>query len=72
MPETDPPVGRRTALVELRAAVARLERGGATIHARHVSLCPQIDRVLPEGGWLLQPSMKCWWVILARRQHSAR
>src|SRR5271165_5671315 len=53
MPETDPPVDRRTALVELRAAVARLERGGATIHARHVSLCPPIDRVLPGGGLAL-------------------
>ena len=53
MPETDPPVDRRTALVELRAAVARLERGGATIQARHVSLCPPVDRVLPGGGLAL-------------------
>ncbi len=53
MPETDPPVDRQAALVELRAAVARLERGGATIQARHVSLCPPIDRVLPGGGLAL-------------------
>lgn len=53
MPRTDPPVDRQVALVELRAAVARLERGNRAIQARHVSLCPPIDQVLPGGGLAL-------------------
>jgi protein ImuA len=40
----------QAALVELRAAVARLERGGATVEARPISLCPAIDGILPGGG----------------------
>jgi protein ImuA len=53
MPQTDQRINRQAALVDLRAAVSRLERGGATIQARHVSLCPPIDRVLPGGGLAL-------------------
>lgn len=53
MPQPDPPVDRQTALVELRAAIARLERGGGMTHSRPVSLCPPIDRVLPGGGLAL-------------------
>ena len=40
----------QAALVELRAAVARLQRGSATVEARAISLCPEIDGLLPGGG----------------------
>ena len=42
---------QQAALVELRAAVARLERGGAaTVAVEAISLCPEIDRTLPARG----------------------
>jgi protein ImuA len=41
---------REAALVDLRATVARLERGSAAIHAGSVPLCHPIDRALPGGG----------------------
>ena len=40
----------QAALVELRATIARLERGSVTVEARAISLCPEIDRLLPGGG----------------------
>ena len=46
----DPPVDRQAALVALRAAVARLERGPAGSEASTVSICQAIDRALPGGG----------------------
>jgi protein ImuA len=41
---------REAALVDLRATVARLERGSAAIHAGGVPLCHPIGRALPGGG----------------------
>jgi protein ImuA len=41
---------REAALVDLRATVARLERGSAAIHAGSVPLCHSIGRALPGGG----------------------
>ena len=40
----------QAALLKLRAAVARLERGNVTVEARAISLCLEIDGVLPGGG----------------------
>jgi hypothetical protein len=44
------PLDREAALVDLRATVARLERGSAAIHAGSVPLCGPIGRALPGGG----------------------
>lgn len=40
----------KAALVELRAAVARLERGPVLREGPGISLCPHIDRTLPGKG----------------------
>jgi protein ImuA len=50
MVETTHPLDREAALVDLRATVARQERGSAAIHAGSVPLCRPIDRALPGGG----------------------
>ena len=50
MVEITHPIDREAALVDLRATVARLERGSAAIHAGSVPLCRPIDRALPGGG----------------------
>lgn len=42
--------GRRATLVELRAAVARLERSGVAAQASVVPLCQGINQALPGGG----------------------
>ena len=56
MVEITHPIDREATLVDLRATVARLQRGSAAIHAGSVPLCCPIDRALPggdtsEGGW---------------------
>jgi protein ImuA len=53
MSESDRPFDRRITLAELRAAVARLERGGTLIQSGRISLCWPIDQVLPGGGLAL-------------------
>ena len=50
MAEIEHSIGHQAALVELRAAVARLERGSAAVDADGVNLCHQIDRALPAAG----------------------
>ena len=47
---SDHPSDRAVAVVDLRAAVARLERGSAAVDAGSVPLCHPIDRALPAGG----------------------
>ena len=50
MQDNVPPSDRQTALVALRAAVARLERGAVAALATGLSICPAIDRALPGRG----------------------
>ena len=47
MADADDPLGRKPALVALRAAIAQLERGAAAARIGGVSLCEAIDRTLP-------------------------
>ena len=42
--------GLPAVLAELRAAVARLEHGRASLEAGGISLCDEINRALPHGG----------------------
>ena len=50
MADIDDPLGRKPALVALRAAIARLERGSTAAKVSGVSLCEPIDRALPGGS----------------------
>jgi protein ImuA len=43
-------IDHQAALIELRSAVARLERGTVVTEGETISLCPPIDRLLPAGG----------------------
>ena len=43
-------IDHQAALIELRSAVARLERGPIAAESEAISLCPPIDRLLPAGG----------------------
>jgi protein ImuA len=50
MSSNDLAAEQQLTLVNLRTAVARLERGGASIKGAGISLCPSIDQMLPGGG----------------------
>jgi protein ImuA len=50
MPEPDYLIDPQAALADLRAAVARLERGSPSVEAGSVSLSPPIDQALPARG----------------------
>ena len=50
MPRPDRLIDPQAALTELRAAVARLDRGSASVEAGSVSLCRSIDQALPARG----------------------
>ncbi|WP_158746724.1 ImuA family protein [Acidisphaera sp. L21] len=50
MQDNPPPSNRQTALIALRATVARLERGPVAAQATGLSICPAIDRALPGHG----------------------
>src|SRR3984957_21175080 len=50
MADIERSIGHQAALIELRAAVARLERGSAAVDADGVNLCHQIDHALPATG----------------------
>jgi protein ImuA len=43
-------IDHQAALIELRSAVARLERGPIATESEAISLCQPIDRLLPAGG----------------------
>jgi protein ImuA len=43
-------IDHQAALIELRSAVARLERGPIATESEAISLCPPINRLLPAGG----------------------